>query len=351
MRKDVFPVTWFRRFKTLLFYPFFKVVIPLVIVFSLLPQFVPIIYTFQLNAVLIAVLFAVSLNLLIGYGGMISFGHAAYYSLAAYTTALLFKNHSVSFPLAIAAGPIVALLGAVIFGFFAVRAGGTYFLMLTLAFAQLTFAVIYQSYDLTNGDDGISGLLLQGLLGNPINYYYFSLIIVVICLMLIYGVLHSPFGYTLQAIRDNPTRVEALGVPIKRYKLLAFAIAGFFGGVAGSLFVFFNGQVSPQVAFWTQSAEPFMAVIIGGSTSFFGPVVGAALYTFMGTQLARLTQYSLLIVGIVVLAIGLFFPKGIVGSIAELRIFRRGENRSDDNNTTGIGIKKGQQSVWRGLGR
>lgn len=344
-------MTWSRRFKTLLSYPLVKVVIPLIIVFSLLPQFVPIIYTFQLNAVLIAILFAVSLNLLMGYGGMISFGHAPYYSLAAYTTALLFKHDLVSFPLAIMAGPIVAVLGAVIFGFFAVRAGGTYFLMLTLAFAQLTYAVIYQSHTLTNGDDGISGLLLQGILGNPKNYYYFSLTIVLICLILIYGVLHSPFGYTLQAIRDNPTRVESLGVPIKRYKLLAFAIAGFFGGVAGSLFAFFNGQVSPQIAFWTQSAEPFMSVIIGGSTNFFGPVVGAALYKFMSTQLARVTQHSLLIVGIVALAIGLFFPKGIVGTIAELRIFQRGEKRSDDNNTAGTGIKKGQQSVWRGFGR
>src|SRR5660397_45207 len=286
---ESFSVIRFRRLKEIVLYPYAKVVAPLLIVLIVLPQFIPVIYIFQLDAIIIAVLFAVSLNLLMGYGGMISFGHAAYYSLAAYTTALLFNHHFVSFPLAFAAGPALAALGAAVLGVFVVRTGGHYFLMLTLAFSQLIFAVIYQWYELTKGDDGIAGLFVQGLLGKPINYYYFSLIVVVISLTLIYGVLHSAFGYTLQAIRDNPARVEALGVRVNRYKLLAFVIAGYFAGVAGSLFAFFNGQVSPEVAYWTQSAEPFMSVIIGGINSFFGPVLGAALYQVIGTQLSRVT--------------------------------------------------------------
>ena len=297
-------------------------IVILLVVLILLPSFLPRIYTFQLNAVVIAVLFAVSLNLIMGYGGMLSFGHAAYYGLAAYTSALLIKYHLASFGLALVAGPIVAVIAALIFGFFCVRAGGPYFLMLTLAFAQLVHAVVYQWYTLTGGDDGIAGLLPDGMLASPISYYYFSLAVVTVCVLVIYGILHSPFGYTLQAIRDNPTRVEMLGVSVKRYQLMAFALAGFFAGIAGSLFSFFNSQISPQVAYWTQSAEPFMSVIIGGANTFWGPIVGAALYKFLSTQLARATENSMLFMGLIALAIGLFFPGGVVGTILEARLYK-----------------------------
>lgn len=290
-------------------------VVLVVAVLIAVPNWLPVIYIFQLNAIFIASLLAVSLNLLMGYGGMLSFGHAGYYALGAYTTALLFKYELTSVPLALAAGPVVAGLGALLFGYFCVRAGGTYFLMLTLAFAQLVHAVVHQWYTLTGGDDGVSGLLPGGLLGTPLGYYYFSLLVVGLCLAAIYSLLHSPFGYALQAIRDNAARAEALGIPVKRYQLLAFVLAGFFAGVAGSLFAFFNGEVSPEVAYWTQSAEPFISVIIGGTGTFWGPVAGAAIYKFLGTEMAKFTQHSFLYQGMLALAVGLFFPRGLVGSI------------------------------------
>lgn len=307
----------------------FTAITLLVVALAIAPRYLPTIYIFELNAALIAVLFAVSLNLIMGFGGMVSFGHAAYYALAAYTSALLFKFELATLPLALVAGPVVALLGAVVFGFLCVRAGGAYFLMLTLAFAQLVHAIVHQWYTLTGGDDGIFGLLPEGALGTPLMYYYFSLIVVVVCISIIYALLHSPFGYTLQAIRDNPTRARALGIHVKRYQLLAFVIAGFFAGVAGSLFAFFNGEVSPEIAYWTQSAEPLMSVIIGGPKTFWGPIVGAAIYKLLGREMARLTQHSLLYQGLLALAVGLFFPRGIVGSLLGFRWRKKGETTLD----------------------
>jgi branched-chain amino acid transport system permease protein len=277
----------------------------------------PIGWVFLASELLIAILFAASLNLLMGYGGMLSFGHAAYYAIAAYTSALLVTNANWPVAAAMAAGPVAAALGALLFGFFIVRANrGEHasFLMLTLAFSQLVFAMLYKWYELTHGDDGISGLFPNGWLGDPRHYFWFVLGVVAVCLWLLRRIVSSPFGITLQSMRDNRTRAAFLGLSVWRTQLLAFVIAGTFAGVAGTLFAFFSGTVSPQMADWTASARPFLSDIIGGVESFWGPVWGVLLLELVDSQAARLTEHSLLAVGVLAIVVGLAMPRGIAGT-------------------------------------
>lgn len=287
----------------------------------------PIRYVFLASELLIAILYASSLNLLMGYGGMLSFGHAAYYALAAYASALITTRLGWPLGVAMAVGPLVGALGALVFGFFIVRADrGEHatFLMLTLAFSQLVFAMLYKWYDITRGDDGISGLEPIGMLGQPRHYFYFVLGVVAICQYLLWRIKSSPFGVTLRAMRDNRMRAAFLGLAVWRTQLLAFVIAGAFAGVAGVLFAYFSGTVSPQMADWTASARPFLANTMGGVQSFWGPVVGVLLLELVDTQVARYSEHSLLFVGVLSIGVGLLMPRGIMGLRVRLpRMFRR----------------------------
>jgi branched-chain amino acid transport system permease protein len=282
-----------------------------VLLFSL-----PIRYVFLITELLIAVLYATSLNLLMGYGGMLSLGHAAYYALGAYTTGLLAVQMSWPMVPAMLAGPLFAALAALIFGVFIVRTSHqehAYFLMLTLAFSQLVFAMIYKWYDLTHGDDGISGILPTGLIGTPRSYGLFTLIAVALCLAVLKRIVDSPFGLTLQAIRDNPRRAEFVGLSVRRYQLAAFVIAGLFAGIAGTLYAYFSGTISPQLADWGNSARPFLANTIGGVQSFWGPMVGVVVLEVIDSQVGRFTQHSLLAVGALAVIVAIFFPQGLIG--------------------------------------
>jgi branched-chain amino acid transport system permease protein len=276
----------------------------------------PIRYVFLTTEILIAVLYATSLNLLMGYGGMLSLGHSAYYALGAYTTGLLAVQLSWPMLPAMLAGPLVAALFAFVFGIFIVRTSHqehAYFLMLTLAFSQLVYAMIYKWYGLTHGDDGISGILPTGIIGTPRSYAVFTLAVVAVCLGLLRRIVNSPFGLTLQAIRDNPRRAEFVGLSVRRYQLAAFVIAGLFGGVAGTLYAYFSGTISPQLAEWGASARPFLANTIGGIQSFWGPLVGVLVLEVIDSQVGRVTEHSLLAVGALALLVPLFFPQGIIG--------------------------------------
>ena len=278
--------------------------------------FAPIGSVFLGTELLIAVLFACSLNLLMGFGGMLSFGHAAYYSIAAYASALLLTDAGVSLTFALIAGPVFAAAGALVFGFFIVRANRAEpatFLILTLAFSQLVFAVLYKWYEITHGDDGISGLNPTGWLGNPRYYFLFTLGVVGVCLLLLHRIKVSPFGMTLQAMRDNPLRLGFFGLSVWRTQLLAFVIAGSFAGVAGTLYAFFSGTVSPQMADWTASARPFLANIIGGVGSFWGPVWGVLVLEILDAQVSRFTDHALLAVGALSILVGIYLPHGIAG--------------------------------------
>jgi branched-chain amino acid transport system permease protein len=247
---------------------------------------------------------------------MLSFGHAAYYALAAYTSGLLLIRLDWPAELAMAAGPVAAACGALVFGFFIIRSnrgGPASFLMLTLAFSQLVFAILYKWYDITRGDDGISGIGASGALAEPRHYFLFIIAVVLICMILLARIKSSPFGITLQAIRDNPERAAFAGIATRRYQLLAFVIAGTFAGVAGTLYAFFAGTISPQLADWTASARPFLANTMGGIHSFWGPVVGVVVFEVMDSQMARFTEHSLLAVGVLSVVVGVFLPDGLVG--------------------------------------
>jgi branched-chain amino acid transport system permease protein len=272
-------------------------------------------WLFLLTDILIFALFALSLNLIMGQGGMISFGHAAYYAIGAYTAALLSVKLGASMPLAAAVGLLAAALGAAVFGYFCVRLGQAYFIMLTLAFAQLVFAVVFKAYHLTGGENGLAGIRPLPSLAAPLNYYYFTLVVAALCTFLLYRISHSPFGLALRAIRENPRRAEFIGLPVWRYRWYAFIIAGVFAGTAGILFAFYNGSISPQIAFWTTSARPFMAVIIGGISTFWGPVAGAVVLQVLETQLGRFTENWALVLGLITLGIALFFQRGLAGLV------------------------------------
>jgi branched-chain amino acid transport system permease protein len=276
----------------------------------------PIRWIFLGSELLIAILYACSLNLLMGYGGMLSFGHSAYYALGAYASGLLLVRLSWSMETAMIAGPIMATFGALIFGFFIIRGNRgehSTFLMLTLAFSQLVFAVIYKWYAVTRGDDGITGIDASGGLSDPRHYFLFALVVVVLSLWLLARIKASPFGITLQAIRDNPQRAEFIGIPIRRYQLAAFVIAGGFAGVAGTLYAFFSGTISPQLADWTASARPFLANTMGGVHSFWGPIFGVITLEVVDSQVGRFTQHSLIAVGLLAILVGVYLPRGIVG--------------------------------------
>jgi branched-chain amino acid transport system permease protein len=286
-----------------------------VVLLLALPLVLNVFWLFLLTDVLIFALFALSLNLIMGIGGMPSFGHAAYYALGAYAVGLLTVRAGVAMPLAFVAGPLVAALGAAVFGFFCVRLTQSYFIMLTLAFAQLVFAVVFKAYHLTGGENGLPGIRPIPELSSPLNYYYFTLVVVALCTFLLYRIAHSPFGYCLRAMRDNARRAEFVGLPVWCYRWYAFIIAGLFAGVAGTLFAFYNGSVSPQAAFWTTSARPFMAVIIGGAGTFWGPVAGAMVLQVLETQLGRFTEHWQLVLGLITLCIALFFQRGLGGLV------------------------------------
>lgn len=276
----------------------------------------PIRYVFLIAELAIAVLYATSLNLLMGYGGMLSLGHAAYYAVAAYTSGLLVVQLGWPMLPAMLAGPLVAALFALVFGIFIVRTSHlehAYFLMLTLAFSQLVYTVVYKWYGLTHGDDGISNILPTGLIASPRNFALFTLVVVGVCLAILKAIVLSPFGLTLQAIRDNPTRAEFVGLSVRRYQLAAFVIAGLFAGIAGTLYAFFSGTISPQIADWSASARPFLANTIGGVQSFWGPMVGVVVLEVIDSQVGRYTEHSLLAVGALALLVGLFFPHGLMG--------------------------------------
>ena len=285
-----------------------------------LPSFASIRYVFLTSELLIAILYATSLNLLMGYGGMLSLGQAAYFSLGAYATALLMTRLSWPMEAAMLAGPLVAMLGALVFGVFIVRTSHkehAYFLMLTLAFSQLVYAALYKWYSVTRGDDGITGIMARGMLGDPRNYCYFVVLVVALSLYALHRIVESPFGATLKAIRDNPQRAEFVGLSVRRYQLLAFVIAGFFAGVCGVLHAFFSGTISPQIAEWSASARPFFANTIGGVQSFWGPAVGVLVLEIIDTQVGRFTEHSLLAVGAMALLVAVYLPQGVVGLIMD----------------------------------
>ena len=237
--------------------------------------------------------------------------------MGAYTTALILIYTKIPFGLAFAAGPLVAAIASVIIGWFCVRLTHVYFALLTLAFAQIIPTIVFEWYGFTKGDDGIVDIPIPQFLDSIINYYYFSLIIVCVCLALMWMIVTSPFGKTLQALRENPERTEFIGIHVRLYRLSAFVLSGFFLGAAGSLFCGFNKNVFPNYAHWMKSTEMLVVCLLGGLYNFLGPVVGSIVYILLDKIITSFTQYWPLVLGLVVLALLLFLKGGIAGFVSE----------------------------------
>ena len=285
-------------------------------------------WIFILTEVFIMSLFACSLNLLLGYTGLLSFGQGAYFAVGAYTTALLIKNDvSSSLWITMGGGVLTSLLFSVLIGFLCVRLTQLYFALLTLAFSQMIYFVVFQWRSLTGGDDGLPGIMRPGIdfvvtkidLASPQNFYYFILILVILSLWILKKVVESPLGYVFRAIRDNAKRAEFTGIAVNRYRLISFVIAGLFSGLCGSMYALLAGFVSPELAFWTKSGEPVIMTLVGGIYTFFGPTVGAAIYTILHTYIASKTEHWLFYFGLLLLIIVLLLPEGILGSLQKWR--------------------------------
>ncbi len=261
---------------------------------------------------LLAILFALSLHFMMGPGGMYSFGHAAYFGLGAYGAALLYKQAGWSMLQAMAAGPLVAVAGAIVFGWFCVRLSGVYLAMLTLAFAQIVWSVVYQWDTFTGGSNGLIGIWpSQALSGQT--YYYFMLAVVVVGAWLLRRIVFSPFGYAMRAVRDSRDRAQALGIGVVRVQWLTFVIAGLAAGVAGALFVFAKGSTSPEVLSISRSVDGLVMVLLGGIGHLAGPILGAGVFQVMDDVFTGITEYWRALFGGVIILLVLVFPNGLAG--------------------------------------
>ncbi len=268
------------------------------------------------SEVLIFALFAASLQFIMGVGGMISFGHAAYLGLGAYAAALLVEHVDAAMVPALAAAPLAGALGALVFGWFCVRLSGVYLAMLTLAFAQIAWSVAFQWTAVTGGDNGILGVWPSRWASDPALYYALVLALVAAAVVGLRRIVFAPFGYALRGARDSPLRAEAVGIDVRRQRWLGFALGGLAAGLAGGLYAFLKGSVFPEVMAIPTSVDGLVMVLLGGVQTLAGPLVGAGLITGLRAELrAADVELWRLIIGVVILALVLVFPKGIVGSL------------------------------------
>jgi branched-chain amino acid transport system permease protein len=273
--------------------------------------------------ILIFALFAMSLDLLVGYTGLVSLGHAAFFGIAAYVVALLdgsgITHLAVTLPAAVAAGTAAAA----IVGLFALRTTGVYFLMLTLAFAQMAYAVAHQWASLTGGTNGLSGIprpYVPGLdLGGAVPFYYLVLVLGGVAAAALARIVTSPFGAALAGVRENESRMRAMGYNTFRLKLAAFVIAGAAASLSGALYAYYNGFVSPDTLYWTTSGQVLVMVLLGGAGTLAGPAAGAAAVLLLQNIAGSYTERWTLIVGAAFIAVVLSAPRGLAGGWARLR--------------------------------
>jgi branched-chain amino acid transport system permease protein len=284
--------------------------------------------TFLGTQIAIDALFAVSLNLLLGTTGLVSFGHVAYFGIGAYVCGILMKTYAVPFTLALPAAALGAAGFALVFGFFCVRLTRIYFAMLTLAFSQIVWAICFKWNDVTGGDQGLPDVpypdldwmsTIPGVEALRIGerFYLVTLVLVALSLIALRRLTLSPFGRMLTTVRENPERAAFIGVDVRAYELAAFVAAGGFAGIAGALFTIFNRGVFADYVYWPKSAEVMIMTILGGIGHFWGPVVGAAALVLLNQQVTSYTEYWPLALGVILIVLLFAFPAGILGSIAE----------------------------------
>lgn len=300
-----------------------------ILILLAIPNIISQYYVYLLATVFTTALLASSLNLVLGYGGLLHLHHGVFYGVGAYTVAIVMTKTSWPFAVAVMLGPLVAALIALLIGWFCVRLRGLYFGMLTLALGQLVWAIVYRWNALTSGDNGIHAIPVPEFLTSVNSVYYTTLVVLFVSLAILYLITKSPFGLTLLATRDNPVRSESVGINVKRHRLTAFVIAGFFAGIAGVLFVLVERSVAPSLLFWNKSAEILIMCLMGGLTVFMGPTLGAGILVLLSMIVGLYTEYWLLVLGLLLLILVLFLPQGILGFLVESygkRRSRRGEN-------------------------
>jgi branched-chain amino acid transport system permease protein len=299
----------------------------LVLALALLPWIAgkyPVYLTIQ---ILILAVFSIGFNLLFGYTGLLSFGQAGFLALGAYGCAKILLVVPNLF-LGLAGGVVVAGVGALLLGILSVRHTRIYFSMLTLAFGMMIFSIAWKWRDFTGGDDGLVGiprapLEIPGLFSISVatmeRYYYVVLVLSLLAIAAMHRLVHSPLGLTLQAIRDSETRAAFAGVPVRKYRLVAFTIAGIYAGLAGALLTPLENTVTPPIAHWSMSAEPVLATLLGGVNAFSGPIVGAFLFYIIKDIIVRYTEYWLIWFGVIVVALVMGFPGGVMSIFAKRR--------------------------------
>lgn len=267
-------------------------------------------------------IFATSLNLLVGYAGMVSFGHGLFFGLGAYSFALLMQKLGTSIPVAFALTVLITALVAAVIGAICVRLKEIYFSFLTLAFQMLLYSLIIAWAAVTGGDQGLTGGVprppfLGVRLDQPHHLYLFCCTTLVVSLFLMWHLVQSPFGYTLRMIRDNPRRAGFLGIQVWRVRVQAFIVAGVFGGVGGILISLFVSSAYPDFAYWTVSGEAVFMIMLGGINVFFGPLVGAALLLVLNDLVTRVTEHYGLVLGVIILIFALGLRKGLLGFVVQ----------------------------------
>jgi len=273
-------------------------------------------YLLLATEILIMGLFALAFNLLLGYAGMVSFGHAAFYGLGAYACGLLLKKADWPFAASFLAAPVVAALAALLFGLLCIRLTRIYFSMLTLAFSQIVWAVAHKWYSLTGGDNGLVAIPVPAALTAPRPFYLFTLAVAGAATWALWRLVNAPFGHTLLAIRENAERAEFVGVHVRRVQLTAFVISGGISGLAGGLFALFSRGAFPDYAFWTKSAEVLLMTLLGGPYAFLGPALGAGILIALNSVVTSFTEYWPVVLGVILLALIYVFPGGV------MRLFR-----------------------------
>src|SRR5215207_6309245 len=274
-------------------------------------------------------LFAMSVDLLLGYTGLLSFGHAAFWGTSAYVSGLVAIHAGVPFPVAILAGTVFAMVIAVPIGYLSVRRTGIYFAMVTLAFAQMIYFVANQWRDLTGGENGLQGIPknffgIEAVETDSFYFYYAGLVFILIGMFIAWRVVNSPFGRVLVAIRDNPARVRALGYKVETYKVLAIVLSAGLAGIAGGLFAVSHGFASLQEVYCTTSGKVVIMTVLGGIGTLWGPIIGAALLVLLEDQLATAGYDGInLVTGLVFVVVVLLFRRGILGTVRHLLLRRR----------------------------
>ena len=267
--------------------------------------------------ILVFALFAVSLHFLMGPGGMLSFGHAAYFGLGAYGAGLLLLRLELPMEAALALAPLLALAGAALFGWFCVRLSGVYLAMLTLAFAQIVWSIAFQWDALTGGSNGLIGVWPAPWLASRTAYYFLTLLACLPGILLLWRAAYSPFGYALRAGRDSALRADAIGINVRSVQWAAFVLAGTCAGLAGALYAFSKGSISPETLSVPRSVDGLVMVLLGGVQTLTGPAWGAALFTWLEDSVSRSIDYWRAAIGAVILLLVLAFPQGLAGFLKQ----------------------------------